>query len=260
MGTRTGKVLRIEKSSIHDGEGLRTVVFVKGCPLRCQWCSTPESQLVECMMDYGYDATPESILKEIRKDEIFFFHSGGGVTISGGEVMLQSDFVRDILMGCKDDGLNTAIESSLFGSYEALEKLLPYLDTVFVDFKMADEELHRKYTGVSNVCIKENIRRMNDSFKGNIHVRIPCIPTVNMTSENMERTAAFFKPLKNISDIELLPYHRLGIETYRKLGKEYILSDVETPSDADMKALASKLSAFEPGCRILIAGRDFVRT
>ena len=121
--------------------------------------------------------------------------------------MLQSDFVRDILAGCKEDGLNTAIESSLFGSYEALEKLLPYLDTVFVDFKIEDEELHRKYTGVSNAGIKENIRRLNDSFKGNIHVRIPCIPTVNMTEENMEMTAVFFRNLKNINDIELLPYH-----------------------------------------------------
>lgn len=257
MGASGGKVLRIEKASIHDGEGLRTVVFVKGCPLRCVWCSTPESQSVECMMDYGYDATPESILKEIRKDEVFFFHSGGGVTVSGGEVMLQSDFVRDILEGCRDDGLNTAIESSLFGSYEALSKLLPYLNTVFVDFKIADDELHKKYTGVSNKIIKENIRRMSEVFDGSIHVRMPCIPTINMTAENMKMTAEFLRTLKNISDIELLPYHRLGVDTYRKLGKEYTLSEVKTPTADEMQEMARELSAAGPGCRILIDGKPF---
>ncbi len=257
MGAYRGKVLRIEKASIHDGEGLRTVVFVKGCPLRCVWCSTPESQSIECMMDYGYDATPESILKEIRKDEVFFFHSGGGVTISGGEVMLQSDFVRDILAGCKDDGLNTAIESSFFGSYEALEKLLPYLDTVFVDFKIANDELHRKYTGVSNACIKENIKRMCSVFRGKIHVRMPCIPTINMTEENMRLTAEFLRELDHVTDIELLPYHRLGVDTYKKLGKEYQLADVGTPSAEEMQSLASCLAGYDPGCDILINGIRF---
>lgn len=252
--TRVGKVLRIEKASIHDGDGLRTVVFVKGCPLRCQWCSTPESQSIECMMDYGYDATPESIMKIIRKDEIFYFQSGGGVTISGGEVLLQSDFVRDILEACQDEGINTAIESSLYGPYEALEKLLPYLNTVFVDFKLADEEEHRKYTGVSNETIKENIRRMEAEFSGDIHVRIPSIPTVNMTEENMRLTADFFRPMKNINDIELLPYHKLGVDTYRKLGKKYELEGVKTPDHETMSDLAAKLKKHDPGCAIKING------
>lgn len=252
--TRTGKVLRIEKASIHDGDGLRTVVFVKGCPLRCQWCSTPESQAIECMMDYGYDATPESIMKIIRKDEIFYFQSGGGVTISGGEVLLQSDFVKDILEACQDEGINTAIESSLYGPYEALEKLLPYLNTVFVDFKLADNERHIRYTGVSNEIIKDNIRRMDEEFSGKIHVRIPTIPTINMTEENMRLTADFFRPMKNISDIELLPYHKLGMDTYRKLGKKYELEDIQTPDGEAMRAIASRLHEYQPGCAIKING------
>ena len=148
--------------------------------------------------------------------KLFYFHSGGGVTISGGEVLLQSDFVRDILKECRDEGINTAIESSLYGPYEALEKMLPYLNTVFVDFKLADEQQHLKYTGASNKIIKDNIRRMDAEFTGDIHVRIPTIPTINMTEENMRLTAEFVRPLKQVRDIELLPYHKLGVDTYRK--------------------------------------------
>lgn len=254
MERRTGKVLRIEKASIHDGDGLRTVVFVKGCLLRCQWRSTPESQSIECMMDYGYDATPESIMKIIRKDEVFYFHSGGGVTISGGEVLLQSDFVRDILKECRDEGINTAIESSLYGPYEALEKMLPYLNTVFVDFKLADEQQHIKYTGVSNEIIKDNIRRMDAEFTGDIHVRIPTIPTINMTEENMRLTAEFVRPLKQVRDIELLPYHKLGVDTYRKMGKKYELEDIQPPNQEQMSSIASKLQEYQLGCAIKING------
>lgn len=257
MDTRIGKVLRIEKASIYDGEGLRTVIFVKGCPLRCKWCSTPESQAMECMLDYGYDATVESIMKIIRKDEIFYFHSGGGVTVSGGEVLMQSDFVRDILKECREEGINTAIESSLFGPYEALEKMLPYLNTVFVDFKAADDEVHRKYTGVSNQIIKENILRMAQDFAGDIHVRIPCIPTVNMSEENMKLTADFFRDIEPVKDIELLPYHKLGMDTYRKLGWKYELDDIQTPDGEAMRQTAAVLQAHQPGCGILIKGTRY---
>ncbi len=254
MDTRIGKVLRIEKSSIYDGEGLRTVVFVKGCPLRCKWCSTPESQAMECMLDYGYDATVDSIMKIIRKDEIFYFHSGGGVTISGGEVLMQSDFVRDILSECRGDGINTAIESSLFGPYEALDKLLPHLNSVFVDFKAANDEVHQRYTGVSNQLIRDNIRRMNDVFDGPIHVRIPCIPTVNMDEENMKQTAEFFRDMEHVRDIELLPYHKLGMDTYRKLGWKYEMEGIQTPDMEEMKKTADMLLKYQPGCDVLIKG------
>ena len=116
--SKTGRVLRIEKTSIHDGEGLRTVVFLKGCPLRCKWCSTPESQRMEIEKGYGKDMTVEEVVKEICKDEIFFFHSGGGVTISGGEVLMQADFAKEILISCMEQGIPTAIETSLYSSYD----------------------------------------------------------------------------------------------------------------------------------------------
>lgn len=116
--SKTGRVLRIEKTSIHDGEGLRTVVFLKGCPLRCKWCSTPESQRMEIEKRYGKDMTVEEVVKEICKDEIFSFHSGGGVTISGGEVLMQADFAKEILISCMEQRIPTAIETSLYSSYD----------------------------------------------------------------------------------------------------------------------------------------------
>ena len=116
--SKTGRVLRIEKTSIHDGEGLRTVVFLKGCPLRCKWCSTPESQRMEIEKRYGKDMTVEEVVKEICKDEIFFFHSGGGVTISGGEVLMQADFAKEILIFYIEQRIPTAIETSLYSSYD----------------------------------------------------------------------------------------------------------------------------------------------
>ena len=179
---------RIEKTSIHDGEGLRTVVFFKGCPLRCKWCSTPESQRMELEKGYGKDMTVEEVVKEICKDEIFFFHSGGGVTISGGEVLMQAEFARDIL--------------------------------------------------VSNERIKENLMKADREFAGDIHIRIPVIPTVNMFEENMEETAKFLRRLKHVKDVELLPYHRLGLETYERLGRIYELKDINPPDREALMEMA----------------------
>lgn len=258
MDVRTGKILRLEKTSIHDGNGLRTVVFVKGCPLRCKWCSTPESQCMECDGDYGYEMTPEEVVREVCKDEVFFFHSGGGVTISGGEVMMQADFVKEVLEGCLEQGISTAIESSFCGKYEELKKLLPLLNAVYVDFKIADDERHKFYTGIGNANIKENIQRMHEEFTGEIHIRIPTIPTVNMTEENMRETARFLKPLEKVSDVELLPYHRLGIETYRKMGRIYEMKDIETPSMENMQKMADVLRKENPRCPVKIKGELFV--
>lgn len=238
---KIGRVLRIEKTSIHDGEGLRTVVFLKGCPLRCKWCSTPESQKMEKELDYGMDMTVGEIVHEVCKDEVFFFHSGGGVTISGGEALMQPEFVQEILKGCCQQGVQTAIETSLFASYSNIQMLLPYLGAMYIDFKVFDEERHRFYTGVSNEKIKENLVRVNEEFRGEIHLRIPVIPTVNLFAENMEKTGQFVKDLKRVKDIELLPYHRLGLHTYEKMGRVYELKGIQTPPMEEMKEMAKIL-------------------
>lgn len=252
--SKTGRVLRIEKTSIHDGEGLRTVVFLKGCPLRCKWCSTPESQRMEIEKGYGKDMTVEEVVKEICKDEIFFFHSGGGVTISGGEVLMQADFAKEILISCMEQGIPTAIETSLYSSYDKIRELLPYLTSMYIDFKVADERLHEFYTGVSNKRIKENLVKVDAEFAGDIHIRIPVIPTVNMSENNMKDTIKFLSNLKHIKDIELLPYHRLGLETYERLERVYELKDVEIPDMEMLKKMAEVIRAEDPEAAVKVKG------
>ena len=159
-----GMVLRIERSSIHDGDGMRTVVFLKGCPLRCQWCSTPESQAfqVETTVDgsksYGTEMTVTDVMKEVRKDTAFYFISGGGMTLSGGELLAQPDFSLALLKAASMEGISTAVETSFFGKEETIAAMVPYVDTFYVDLKAVTPSLHKKYCGVDNRIILHNIK------------------------------------------------------------------------------------------------------
>lgn len=260
MNDRIGTVLRIEKTSIHDGDGLRTVVFLKGCPLKCKWCSTPESQYrySHCASGYGKEMTVSEVVKEICKDSVFFFHSGGGVTISGGEVLMQSEFAVDILKECRMEGIQTAVETSLYGDYDTkIRPLLPLLSAMYVDFKIYDDEKHRFYTGVSNELIKSNLKKLQDDFQGLIHVRIPTVPGVNLSGENARDTAEFLKHLTKVKDIELLPYHRLGIDTYRKMDVSYELSETQTPEMKEMYRMAEAIKKTDPDRIVKIKGELF---
>ena len=204
----TGMVLRIEKTSIHDGDGLRTVVFMKGCPLKCWWCSTPESQNMEIqeyknkkgeLKRYGELMSVNELVKQISKDEIFYFHSGGGVTFSGGEPLLQSSFVAEVMKRCKRMGINTALETTLITSYDDIEKVLPWLDALYVDIKHLSNEEHKRYTNVDNTLILENILKVDSSdHLVDIYIRIPVIPSVNDTNENLLSTIEFCNKLNKI--------------------------------------------------------------
>ncbi len=237
-----GMVLRIEKSSVYDGDGFRTVVFLKGCPLRCQWCSTPESQsgAVESTLDgsitYGKQMTVEEVLVEVRKDSLFYFHSGGGMTLSGGEIMVQPDFVLALLKRCRFEAIDTAIETSLYAPWETVKPILETVDTAFVDMKFFDEALHRTYTGVSNQRILENIRKAGHMETENrLVIRTPLIPGVNDAEAELENMGRFLSELPHVHHLQLLPYHRLGTDTYRKLGRPYALKDTEVPSGEHME-------------------------
>lgn len=249
-----GNVLRIEKTSIHDGDGLRTVLFLKGCPLRCLWCSTPESWNQEPADGYGVKMSSAQAIREIAKDEVFYFHSGGGVTISGGEPLEQVEFVREVLLGCMERGIDRALETSFFSSWEKIKSLLPLLNLLHVDLKHPLPERHKRLTGVDNGIILDNIRRADDSpddFK--IVVRTPLVPGVNDSDEAIEASANFVRGLNKLKFMEFLAYHRLGTETYRKLGLEYPLAKVQTPTHEYM---ASKASLFQKiaGVPVLING------
>jgi len=214
-----GTVLRIEKCSIHDGDGLRTVVFLKGCMLRCDWCAAPESQEAEIAHGYGKIMSVAEVMNEVAKDEVFYFHSNGGLTISGGEPLFQPDFTLDLLRSCKKIGINTAIETAAYGDYQTIEKLLPHLDMIYADIKHIANDEHVKHIGVPNDMILDNIRHIAHSFS-NLRVRIPLIPSFNMAESQIRDIARFCKSLNNLEFVEFLPFHRLGIGMYLRLGRE----------------------------------------
>lgn len=233
-------ILRLERSSIYDGDGFRTVVFLKGCPLSCQWCSTPESQSFQIeeteTKTYGQEMTVEQVLKEIRKDIPFYFHSGGGLSISGGEMLCQPEFSRCLLKQARKEGIDTAIETTLFAPWKTVDMILKHVRTVFADLKFMDSDLHRKYCGVDNQRILKNFTKTNDcNTKFDLIVRIPVIPGMNDSKEELERMGGFCAQLTHLSHVQLLPYHRLGSDTYRKLGRTYELEGLRSPSAEHME-------------------------
>jgi len=236
-----GTVLRIERSSIHDGAGFRTVVFLKGCPLSCLWCSTPEGKCpeIETFADktYGKIMSVAETIKEIEKDSIFFFHSGGGLTLSGGEPLMQDEFAGALLCESKKRGINTAMETCLYADYDTVKKLMKYTDTLYADLKFINPDKHLEYCGQNNTIILDNIRKITDeNSSSKIIIRVPVIPTVNDSTEELYAIADFCKSLKSITDVELLPYHRLGISTYEKMSLKYPLADIAPQKKEEFEA------------------------
>lgn len=252
-----GTLLRIEHGSIHDGEGLQTVVFLKGCPLRCLWCSTPESQRMEPesygSKSYGELIDSDELMKEIRKDSVFFFHSKGGVTVSGGEPLMQPDLVREILIKSHESGIPTTMETSMYGDPETVKSLIEHLDLLYTDIKHLDSSRHKEITGVGNEKILSNIRMAASADKGpKMVVRMPVIPTVNDDDENMKALGEFCRDLKNVDRVELLPYHRLGTVSYETMGIKYALDDIEIPTKEYMEGKAELVRTVAPDLTVNI--------
>ena len=253
-----GTVLRIEHASIHDGEGIQTVVFLKGCPLRCAWCSTPEGQgpqpqTTAAGKTYGRVLDADELMREIEKDEVFFFHSGGGVTLSGGEALVQPGFVAEILKRCHWLGIRTTLESSLYASPEAIELVLPHLDLLYADIKHMDSGRHEALTGLGNELILANIRAVSaHRHRPDLIIRMPVVPSVNDEDENLRSLARFCSSLPNLKKVELLPYHRLGVASYRELRQEYALPTIKAPSKAHMEAKAKVVRSVAPDLDVAI--------
>ncbi|MBO1308784.1 glycyl-radical enzyme activating protein [Enterococcus sp. 669A] len=254
-----GTVLRIEQGSLHDGAGLRTVVYLKGCPLRCAWCSTPESQSKKIECGYGQIMSADEVMDEIEKDDVFYFHSDGGVTISGGEALVQADFTREILQKSKYIGINTALETSFCVPYSEIQKVAPFVDTLFVDVKIFTGELHKKWTGLSNQRILENIRRFLIDYPNcEVRIRIPVIPGINMEMTELLMTACFVADLDRFVPLELLPYHRYGMHSYETLGWEYPLGDTPSPTHEEMFGLADQLARTVPHLPVTTLAKTFI--
>lgn len=235
-----GLVLKIQRGSTHDGDGLRTVVFLKGCPLRCWWCSTPEGQSFQIEETdekvYGKYMTVEEVMKEVRKDSTFFFHSGGGITLSGGEILSQPDFTRNLLKTSRKEGINTAIETTFFAPWDTISSILVYVNIAFVDLKFYDSNKHKKYCSVDNELILDNLIKTNKwEYPLKLIIRVPIIPGINDSPEELCEIGKFCRKLLHLDHVQLLPYHRLGTSTYKKLGREYRLGKVMPPTSEYMQ-------------------------
>ncbi len=252
-----GRIFDIQRYSIHDGPGIRTLVFLKGCVLRCRWCCNPESQefsIQTMVMDgkekrIGRDVTVEEVMEEIQKDNRYYERSGGGVTLSGGEALCQPEFTKALLMECKEAGLHTAIESTACASYEIIEKILPYLDLYLMDIKHCNAKKHQEFTGKSNELILENARRLALDAK-ELVIRVPVIPSFNDTKEEIRAIAEFAASLPNVQKLHLLPYHRLGQDKYNGLGRKYLLDGYMPFTEQDIEPLFLEVKKTGLQCQI----------
>ena len=242
----------IKRFAVHDGDGIRTTVFFKGCPLKCCWCHNPEcisfqvqkafyenkcvgcgackeesfaeeECLGEARVRYGRTITMDEILPLLLEDRDFYDNSGGGVTLSGGECLCQADFCAALLKELKTEGIDTAIDTCGFVSREAIDKVMPYSDVFLYDIKAMDEDVHIRCTGQSNKIILENLKYIDGCGK-NTEIRIPYVPEYN--GDQIEKIACFLKELKHVKAVKVLPYHNYAGSKYRALGIENTLPAV----------------------------------
>ena len=241
----TGRIFDVQRYSIHDGPGIRTIVFLKGCVLRCQWCCNPESQEYKIqtmktpdgVKTMGRDVTVREMIELVEKDRPYYYRSGGGMTLSGGECLCQPEFARDLLRAAKERGINTAIESMACVPWKNIEMVLPYLDTYLMDIKHTNQEKHKQFTGKPNELALENARRVALSGQTNLVIRVPVVPTFNDSVEEIKSIASFASTLPGVKKIHLLPYHRLGQDKYDWLGREYKLPEILPPEPEHMELL-----------------------
>ncbi len=233
-----GVIFNIQRFCIHDGPGIRTTVFFKGCPLRCAWCHNPESQSlhIENMRENGKEegcgmyVSVGEVMDEVLKDRIFYEHSNGGLTLSGGEPLMQPDFACELLREAKRHGLHTCVETCGFARAEDVARVAQFTDLFLYDWKLTNNEQHQMYTGVQNTPIWENLRYI-DTTDAKIILRCPIIPHINDTDEHFQGVADMANSLKNMLAIEIEPYHSLGNHKYAKLGKTEALRCFEQPTE-----------------------------
>lgn len=227
-----GYVMQLQNYSVNDGEGIRTNIFLAGCPLRCAWCANPEGQTRHNSMVSWMET--EDILREIHRQSIFYRFSGGGVTFSGGEATAQPDFLKELTDILYDEGYSLALETCGHFDFASLQPVLQKMDLIFWDLKHIDSQMHRKYTGVDNQLILENLKRAG-RLGIPLVVRIPVVGGVNCDKTAMEGAFAFLQKYVPEASLELLPYHRFGEDKYRSLGlsvpdESFFIPDADTLS------------------------------
>ncbi len=259
MNNKFGYIFDFKKYSVNDGPGIRTTVFFKGCPLNCFWCHNPESQnnnpeeIKDCTFRWrpannystsntiGYKISVVDLIYEIEKDNLFYEESNGGVTFSGGEPMLQFEFLQNVLIACKANNFNTAVDTTGYAKFSDFEKILNHTDIFLFDLKLMNDELHKYYCGVSNKIIHENLIKLA-SVSNNVFLRIPIIPTITDTDENLTSMIEFISKLKNIKEIDLLPFHNIAKSKYERMKRENKVANLVPPKDEEIEKIKYQFS------------------
>ena len=289
-----GLIFLIQGYSIQDGPGIRTTVFMKGCPLDCLWCQNPESKercpelmshadkcmacghcievcsmgaltlsetegrkidrakcnnCLECvnvcpagaLTGVGEYMSVNQVVSEIEKDAIFYYRSGGGVTISGGEPLFQERFVYELLKACKQRGLHTALDTCGYADWPTMKKMLKHVDLVLYDIKHMDPGLHRKATGKSNEVILKNLRRIPHSVR--VWLRIPLIPGYNDSDENLNEVGRLGKEI-GVEKVSILPFNRFGEAKYPNMGQAFTMAEIQPPTQERIKEAEERIKRF----------------
>jgi pyruvate formate lyase activating enzyme len=296
-GGTEGVIFDIQHYSIHDGPGIRTNVFMKGCPLNCLWCQNPESQSAKHQIMYnsglcagcglcietceksaisrvedkvktdrtictgcgrcipvcrqearsisGRKATVGEVYKEVAKDKLFYSSSNGGITVSGGEPLMQASFTRDLLCVCRENGIATCIETCGFTEWKIMKSVMEHVDLTLYDVKHMDSEKHKKYTGVNNERILDNLIKLSNEMRVPVIARTPIIPGYNDSDENIHAMGKFLaEKIPTCVEVNLLPYHRLGESKTEQLEQDKGDFYSESPSDGEMDRLKTIITEY----------------
>lgn len=231
-----GRVHSIESMGLVDGPGVRMVIFLQGCKLRCAYCHNPDTWA----LDGGTEMTPEDLIRKILRFKPYFEKSSGGVTFSGGDPLLQPEFLLEMLKLCKENNIHTTIDTAGYGFGE-YEEILKYTDLVLLDIKHIDDIGYKNLTGRSKKGLNQFLEALeNTNVK--VWIRHVVVPGITDSQEHMEKLQEIIKEIKNVDKVELLPYHTLGVQKYEKLGISYRLSDVKPMDKDDTKRFEKKLN------------------
>ncbi|EJE7236409.1 choline TMA-lyase-activating enzyme [Clostridium sporogenes] len=305
---RKARIFNIQKYNMYDGDGIRTLVFFQGCPLRCKWCANPEglekkyrvmlksnlcvncgacvsacpvgihtisnktlkhevNRDIDCIgcgkckeaclksaiSIVGEEKTISELLKIVEEDRTFYEMSGGGVTLGGGEVLMQPEAATSLLMACKQEGINTAIETCGYTKLETILKVAEFVDLFLFDIKNINSDRHHELTGVRNERILENLQELLKN-KYNVKIRMPLLKGINDSQDEIEKTMEFllpYKEYKNFKGIDLLPYHKMGVNKYNQLGMEYPIKDDPSLKSEDLDRIEGWIKKYDLPVKVI---------